>query len=618
MSLFFRLLGKSDKAEELTVACELFRIGRRDEHRFEVHPEEFEQIPGSPFAYWTSKSIRSLFSKLEPFGSSGRSAEHGCSTKDDNRFVRLHWEVLGLRPKWRIYAKGGAFSPFYQDVATVINWGEDAEELEAALLKKFPYLGNNANWVLHRESSYFKAGIKWPLRASSFAPQAMPRDVIFSGRSYAAFAEKEEDILPMLAVLNSSIFDYLFKILLGRFGFPEFLVGTVLKVPFPNFDPGDSDVLHRLSTDSWRFARSLDLMEETSHAFLLPRALLESGRHVNITESRDQLKKLQAEINAFVVDQYQISLEDQRAAELASNAEASLAEQDTENNRETEDPAETILGLLSWAVGVAFGRFDWRLATGERAAPQEPEPFDPLPDKSSGMLPDNAEPFMANAGILVDDAGNSLDLARVVDYVLSTVDAPVDTDVRQWLRRTFFPYHLKQYSKSRRKAPIYWPLGTPSGEYTLWLYYPVLTSQTLYTAVNDFVEPKLKHVAENLEALRAKGRERSKKEDRELERLESVELELMALHTSLLEIAPDYKPNHDDGVQITAAPLAELFQHKPWQNVLKDTWKKLEAGDYDWAQLAMNYWPDRVREKCEVDKSLAIAHGLEDLYEGES
>ena len=33
-----------------------------------------------------------------------------------------------------------------------------------------------------------------------------------------------------------------------------------------------------------------------------------------------------------------------------------------------------------------------------------------------------------------------------------------------------------------------------------------------------------------------------------------------------------YKPNLNDGVQITAAPLWPLFRHKPWQKVLKDTW----------------------------------------------
>jgi hypothetical protein len=47
---------------------------------------------------------------------------------------------------------------------------------------------------------------------------------------------------------------------------------------------------------------------------------------------------------------------------------------------------------------------------------------------------------------------------------------------------------------------------------------------------------------------------------------------------------------------------------------LKETWEKLEKGDYDWAHLAYTLWPTRVREKCKTDKSLAIAHGLEELY----
>ena len=43
-------------------------------------------------------------------------------------------------------------------------------------------------------------------------------------------------------------------------------------------------------------------------------------------------------------------------------------------------------GLLSWTVGVAFGRFDVRLATGERPLLHGPEPFDPLPPKSPGHV----------------------------------------------------------------------------------------------------------------------------------------------------------------------------------------------------------------------------------------
>ena len=52
-----------------------------------------------------------------------------------------------------------------------------------------------------------------------------------------------------------------------------------------------------------------------------------------------------------------------------------------------------------------------------------------------------------------------------------------------------------------------------------------------------------------------------------------------------------------------------------WQKRLKETWDKLEAGEYDWAHLAYNIWPERVSEKCRSDKSLAIAHDLERLYE---
>ena len=230
------------------------------------------------------------------------------------------------------------------------------------------------------------------------------------------------------------------------------------------------------------------------------------------------------------------------------------------------------------------------------------------------MVPDGSEPFHLNVGILVDDQRHPHDLARLIEEVLTRVEVTVPDDVRNWLQRDFFAFHLQRYSKSRRKAPIYWPLSTTSGSYTLWVYYPSLTSQTLYTAINDFVDPKLKQVGDDVTTLRNKGTARSREDEKQFETLQAFELELVELRDTLLNLAPIYKPNQNDGVQISAAPLWPLFRHKPWQKVLKDTWAKLEKGDYDWAHLAMNYWPDRVREKCKTDKSIAIAHGLEDLY----
>ena len=82
----------------------------------------------------------------------------------------------------------------------------------------------------------------------------------------------------------------------------------------------------------------------------------------------------------------------------------------------------------------------------------------------------------------------------------------------------------------------------------------------------------------------------------------------------MARIPPLWNPNLNDGVIINFAPLWRLVpQHRSWQKECKKVWDKLVAGDYDWAQLAMHLWPERVVPKCATDRSLAIAHGLEEV-----
>lgn len=74
-------------------------------------------------------------------------------------------------------------------------------------------------------------------------------------------------------------------------------------------------------------------------------------------------------------------------------------------------------------------------------------------------------------------------------------------------------------------------------------------------------------------------------------------------------------PNLDDGVVLTMAALWRLVPpHKPWQKELKARWAELAAGKYDWSHIAMHLWPERVVPKCASDRSLAIAHGVEDVF----
>jgi hypothetical protein len=389
-----------------------------------------------------------------------------------------------------------------------------------------------------------------------------------------------------------------------------------LALPIPTLDKSRSAVLSRLARRAWSLTRSLDTIEETSHAFLLPSAIRNRLGDFDPPNIRAELERIQTEIDEIAFDLYGFSEADRGAVTQPVTLDPVGT---TQEAADTEDidaqvPTDTESAILSWAVGVAFGRFDWCLASGKRNAPLEPEPFATLPSRSPGMLPHGIQPYHAHTGVLVDERGHPHDVVHIVEGVLSHIQLPVPDDVQRWLQRDFFAFHLQRYSKSRRKAPVYWPLSTASGRYTLWIYWPMLSSQTLYTAINDFVEIKLKQVGGDVALLRSKATTRAREDEVQFEELQAFELELIELRDTLLELAPTYKPSHDDGVPISAAPLWPLFRHKPWQKILKDTWAKLEKGDYDWAHLAMNYWPDRVREKCKTDKSLAIAHGLENLY----
>ncbi|KAA0676971.1 type II restriction endonuclease subunit M [Roseomonas genomospecies 6] len=515
------------------------------------------------------------------------------------------------------FSKGGAYSPYYYDVHLVVRWDNERQTYHGFIGTEHRPLEKPA-CLEH----FFRPGLTWPRRTTSgLSLRAMPRGCIFADKGPAAFVADDapEALLALCALSNSRAFALLVSVQLAAADAAarSYEVGVIQKTPVPNLTPDQQAALAALARCIWSRKRALDTTEETSHAFLLPAALRTRLGDYNPAAATAELVRSQADIDAISFGLYGFAEADHAAA-LTGN-EAGAAEANGSDDDNDEDgaavPVETTAGLLSWSAGVAFGRFDIRLATGEREAPPEPEPFDPLPAKSPGMLPDGDPPFHANAGILVDDVGHPHDLPDLIDRVLNRVGLEVAVDTRAWLRREFFPMHLRQYSKSRRKAPIYWPLSTASGSYTLWLYYPALTDQTLYTAANDFVGAKLERQVEPaLRALRQKTG-RSRDEERELEDLQTLHDELRDLRDELLRLAPAWKPNHDDGVQITAAPLWRLFRHRSWQTVLRDTWEKLEAGDYDWAHLAIVYWPERVREKCQTDKSLAIAHDLEHLYE---
>jgi hypothetical protein len=391
-----------------------------------------------------------------------------------------------------------------------------------------------------------------------------------------------------------------------------------------------------------------------------PKTLSEAAANWNnhLAESNAELERIQREIDDITYELYGIGEEDRKAIEAmlgqgaAAKSEATEEEEGAEEEDEGEeeeagpsaDPRTLVSEFLDYCVGCAFGRWDIRCATGEKPEPPEPDPFDPLPVCAPGMLQNSAGlpaeekdvptgyPLRITwPGILVDDEGHQEDVvARVREAIAVMWGERAEAieqeacemlgvaSLRDYFQKPalFFAEHLRRHSKSRRQAPLYWPIGIAKGRYTLWLYYHRLDNDTLYKCLQQFVEPELADIEKELSHLRGQvDATMSTRERKRQGALEELRRELNELRTVLEHWAPQWKPALNDGVLITAAPLHKLFRLPKWQKDLAACWKKLEKGDFDWAHLAHSLWPARVREKCRHDRSMAIAHGLEELCE---
>ena len=666
-TVFLRAIEATDKEKCLRQIVGLQRPDRNT--RFLVDSAAFRDVPGTPFAYWVGECLRETFTQFDAFESDGRCARQGGVPGENFRRLRLQWEVYHRdKTRWRCYAKGGAFSRFYADTHLLIGW-----DFERSSFHAFTGLPHRPSLQPASCGYYFRPGLTWPRRTTSgISVRALPAGSIFADKGPTAFvaADDASELSALAAVLNSAPFATLVSLQLAAADAAarSYEVGVIQRTPIPPLGKEDQSALAALAGRAWSIKRSLDTRTENSHAFALPGLLQVEGtdlrarfdawcEHERGVEA--ELASIQALIDDRCFQLYGIGKADRRTiAERFGRADSEEDAPDkrkaSEDAREAEEetaearvPTSYVTEVLSWVVGVAFGRFDVRLATRDRAMPPEPEPFDPLPVCSPGMLscadglpvdspPDHYPIRFSHTGVLVDDSGHPWDVVGRSQEVLSVVfGTESDThwqvaasildeqtrDLRRWFAREFFGLHIKMYSRSRRKAPIYWQLATPSASYSIWLYYHRFTKDTLFRVHNEFVDPKMKFEEGKLARLQQEfGPEQSAGQRKELEAQETFVEELRGFRQELGRVAPLWNPDLNDGVIINFAPLWRLVpQHRQWQQECKSCWDKLVAGEYDWAHLAMHLWPERVVPKCIDDRSLAIAHGLEDAFwvEGE-
>lgn len=640
-AIFLRLLETVDKATGLAEVTQ-----QADARRFCVDTDMFERVPGSPMAYWVRPNVLRLFQLVPAAESNNRQLRRGAGTNDDFRFLRLSWEhLLNISCGWVCHAKGGGYSPYFYDLHLALQWNSNGKELKAF----FENIGEHPSRNIRSENLYLRPGLTWPLRTQKgLSLRVMPAGCIFGSKGPAAFVANDQPtaLLALLAITNSAPFRALVNL---QMAFGSYEVGVIQQTPVPNLSPQDENALSTLALQAWTLKRQLDTATENSHAFSLPALLQVMGTHINdrvhaysilVQQTETHLATIQADIDNRCFALYGIDAADRASIERGFGPPSDDGP-DEEEEVEASN-GDTVADLISWAIGVTFGRFDLSLATGHRALPAPPDPFAPLPACAPGMLcgadglplatPPPAYPIaFPTDGILVDDPGADRDLLTHIRQVFDGVFGEAGDDrlgeatdildpkapnLRRWLRSQCFESHIQQYSKSRRKAPIYWRLGTPSGSYSVWLYIHRAGPDMLHAILRDHVEPKLRFEINHLATLQTEAGDSPAPSQRKgIDIQQNYVDELSTFRDELRRIAPLWNPNLDDGVVINASFLHRLFAHtRAWQKECEEHWEALLAGKYDWAHLAMRLWPERVVPQCAEDRSLAIAHGLEATF----
>ena len=559
--------------------------------------DRFRALPQYQFLYDISdEDAGSLSSdrRIEP--KLGRVTK-GLSTGDDGRFVRLRWEV---RPdprggdRWELFSKGGEYGWFGSDVHLLIKRHAQGSELAAHAER------THGNVALSRQSSayYGLAAVTWSRRSQKgFSARRLRPGICFSDKSPVIIPEADQGrwIPALLAALATETY---LALIYAQSKFGSYETGSIKTLPVPDevLHPKVLDVMDRL----FAAIDLIDARDETCQLFVGPPPIKWDPipeLYSTLIELEEALSECGLALSQSVAKQT-IDIASLRVAQLMSP-----------------------LGLISFALGVALGRWNEIRHT----TPSLPGPLAALSLLSVAEFPLEVEPKTSprESEWLSDDEGTTSDVLTAVRRAAlpnSQNIAALDADLRESMRKELFAWHVTQYSKSARKAPVYWQLAIGSAQYSVWVYYHKLNKDSIFRLYNELVVPKLRHEESKLELLAVEfGASPSNSQRKTIADQKSFVDELRAFLDEVRSVAPVWSPHFDDGVVVNFSVLWRLVpQHKSWQKELKSTWEGICAGEYDWSHLAMHLWPERVIPKCAEDRSLAIAHGLEDLFWVES
>lgn len=608
-----------EKNENLQVLIRTYNRGEDAKWIYVAKSIDFTNLPNTTIGYYFEENTLYLF-KYPKFFERGFDSKKGHDLSA-NIYPRLFYEVIETDDFSLMY-NGGGFTLFYFPYRDATKFVEDIIRSDSGC--------NIRSLHLQRQGM-----IGFGKRGDILDAHILKKGMIFTREGIGLPNISVTEGYATLSYLNSIISQYAINQYCGQHKGN----GYVNLLPMPDYATCQSDI-ERIVKAIIAIKRKWFSLDETNLEYhgLMAQMHIDTTIDAALDKMQEQLTADYARYEELVKENDDLWMD---LADIDRNSEF----RQILNNYKSRRPYEELLSIdgassqnvidkkvlaqeiVMELVGMAFGRWNTAYAKGEQAIPEFGDVFDALPFMpvvSQGEAACPAQLDVPTDGILTNNSDSSLCLASHVREVMHYLWADRADDMEYELCQLigckslqaylasptgFFDYHFKRYTKSRRKAPIYWLLASEDGTVDYWVYYPKLSKNTLPQLIIRLREQQEQLRTRLNAALAAHDKTQESQTRAEQEQVEGMMDELNRI------LAAGYVPNHDDGVPVTAAPLLHLAASRPWRVECEKNMELLEKGDYDWSHLAMSMYPARVTQKAKKDWCMALTHGLEHICE---
>lgn len=523
------VLGKSDlsKAGEFLDLSDvpavidkhhLFKERKRSRRNLRIRTsDDFSALPEMPLAFAMSASLIRAF-KDNPKFSDEFTVRQGLATTDNGRFLRLWSEVsksnIGFgytdqsetevgRHQWFPYNKGGEFRKWYGNQTFLVNWRNDGADIKEEIVKKYPYLNGNPNFVAKNQQFYFRESVSFSKVGSGLPSfRHYPKGFIFDVAGSSMFPESRSHIRQVVAFFNTRVAREILERLSPTLNIEIQQINSfpmMVRARWVSLESASDELLALSRADwdayetSWDFA-SLPLLSLDHRAETLEATYARLRAHwQSMTE---EMQRLEVENNRIFIDAY--GLQDELTPEvpleeitLSCNPSYRYGGKKSDAELEELLLADTMREFVSYAVGCMFGRYSLDepgliLANqGEGLANYlahvplpsfEPDSDNVIPVIEGDWFADDVtERFRKFLRVTFGDERFAENLAFIEDAL--------GKDLRRYFTRDFFNDHVKRY----RKRPIYWMFSSPKGSFQALIYMHRYRPDTVSVVLNDYL-----------------------------------------------------------------------------------------------------------------------------------